>query len=1506
MLIYILHPNCYYNFDFPLDKDGKYIISDYDHSFNERSLVNVAIVNGKAFINDNDEVKISHNNTSYSSVELVAGNFYTLSLISGENVVLYASLAYDNTFSQRIIDENSIIKIGNNNSDIVYYGVNNDQVEISYNGQFHIKSVNDKVPIYVNCSKKNDVNLNNFDVIFINGLKIVICKNSLYINNVANKVIINSKILKQPNSESYVIKNVDSGFNNFKDFYEENEYFFKSPVFQHKPDTLKINVSDPPSRDEKDTESVFMTTVPTFIMSLTSVITTTSSIRQYRNGQTDFSDLITELIMSGSILIGAILWPFIEKWARNLKISISNKNKQKKYIAYLKEKEQIFSKALKEQKISLAMNNPEIGECKEIIESKKSELFNRNVDNDNFLNLRLGKGKSKLDCNLDYQKQEYVLEKDPLVSKLEDLIDKYKYIDDSPYILSLKNRRICAFIADGDNAKDFMKNVILQLLTYHSYLDLKIVVLTSKMSELSVLKNINHCWDDERLVRYYAENVVEAQNVSSILSRELNQRKVKGDDNVAPYYLVISDCIDMYRNLGIIDDIILADSKYNFGLIMFDDKISDIPNKCNNFINISKQEGVFFQTDMSSSSIEHFKPEFIVDYGLNFDKLILEISNIPLKNNVNSSLVLPENYDFLEMFNIGNIEQLNVEQRWSNSNPYNSLATPLGIDVNGNILNLDLHEKNHGPHGLIAGTTGSGKSELIITFILSLAINYRPNEVQFVLIDYKGGGLASAFENRKTGLKLPHLIGTITNLDVSEMKRTLVSIKSELQRRQVLFNEAKNNLEAGNIDIYKYQKLYREEKVSEPLSHLFVICDEFAELKDQQPDFMDELVSAARIGRSLGIHLILATQKPSGVVDDQIWSNSKFKICCKVQTTDDSSEMLKKPDAAFIKEAGRFYLQVGNDEYFTKGQAAYTGNAYVPSETYNAKLDNSISFINNIGEVFKSVEKREDKKTFSKNLGDELTNILKYIVQLAKKLNIKNKQLWLDNIPSIIYQNTIVSKYSVSSRPYVINPVIGEFDDPKNQRQGPVLLDVTNNGNVYLVGMSGSGKTTFLSTFIYASIITHNCDELNIYIIDCGAERLRVFQNAPQVGEVLTVTDSQKIKNLLYMINAEMLKRQKFYASSGTDFISEANSGKASFNNLVIIINGIEAFKEVYEDIFDYQFGPITRNCNKYGISFIITSTMTNSLSYAVENNFPQKIMLNMVDLTEYSSFFNNSPIPNTNAGRGVIQLDEPYEFQTAISFDNANYAKNINYIFEQLNKFLLNHAQPIPVVPKTVSFDMIEKEITTLDSVPLGINEESAQIGYLKIKNMVTFISSENTNVIDRFIPNLVKILSMVQNVKFIIINAITDDKYGVTDNVKEYSSGFAKIISVLNQSLNKPLNDSNILVLIMGYGQLQNQLNEAKQDDANIITLDELIQNSVNNTGFKYLIYDSFENIDAVKSTKAFEYVGEGTGLWLGENFEYQDIFLLDGVSDEYKPTNNDVTVVDEDKISYIKFVK
>ena len=454
------------------------------------------------------------------------------------------------------------------------------------------------------------------------------------------------------------------------------------------------------------------------------------------------------------------------------------------------------------------------------------------------------------------------------------------------------------------------------------------------------MKQVSSYLEKEYQIRSESRNTFVDQKNQEENNNNNNNSYVNFDE----YYLIITDNYISAKRYGIFQKIIGDQKNIGFSMFVIEPTMQNIPSKANQFIQINKDnKGLLLNKEIGDNSQIDFAPEFMSDNIYNYIKII---SNIPVST-VEMSNTLPPSLSFLEMYKAGKIEQLGILNKWEKNDPTSSLNTPIGVHENGKLFEIDLHEKYHGPHGLIAGSTGSGKSEFIITFVLSMAVNYHPYEVQFVLIDYKGGGLAGAFENRETGVKIPHLVGTITNLDTAEMNRTLVSIKSELQRRQRVFNEARDALNESTVDIYKYQKFYREGKVKDPISHLFIISDEFAELKQQQPDFMDELVSTARIGRSLGVHLILATQKPAGVVNDQIWSNSRFKVCLKVQSTEDSNELLKRPDAAYIKETGRFYFQVGYDELFEIGQSAWSGARYIPTDKIIKTVDDYINIIDN-------------------------------------------------------------------------------------------------------------------------------------------------------------------------------------------------------------------------------------------------------------------------------------------------------------------------------------------------------------------------------------------------------------------------------------------------------------------------------------------------------------------------------------------------------------------------------
>ena len=908
---------------------------------------------------------------------------------------------------------------------------------------------------------------------------------------------------------------------------------------------------------------------------------------------------------------------------------------------------------------------------------------------------------------------------------------------------------------------------------------------------------------------------------------------------------------------------------YGFSVTFFENSIKNLPAKCNTFIEVGQIDGAILEKNLSSGSQIIFKPE--VSKNIDIKPIMNKISNIPVMTKTGLS-VLPQSLSFLEMYGVSKIDQLNISNRWKQNSPVKTLSAPVGVHVNGETFNLDLHEKFHGPHGLIAGSTGSGKSEFIITYILSMAVNYHPYEIQFVLIDYKGGGLAGAFENKETGVKIPHLAGTITNLDISEMNRTLVSIESELKRRQRQFNEVRDSLGEGTIDIYKYQRLYREGLVKEPMSHLFIISDEFAELKKSQPEFMQQLISTARIGRSLGVHLILATQKPSGVVNDQIWSNSKFKVCLKVQDRSDSMEMLKRPEAASIKETGRFYLQVGYDDLFDIGQSGWSGAKYIPSDKIIHKVDDSIDFVDNTGSVIKSIKDITKVETNTVDYGEQLTNIVKYIYELGKKEQVVTKKLWLDAIPSDIFITNIKQKYNYKATPYKIDPIIGEYDNPQEQLQGIVNLNLTNSGNTLIYGQPGSGKENLLSTIILSSVMEHTPDEVNFYILDFGSGMLKMFNNVPHVGEIVGLEDSELLFDTFNMIYDEYDHRKELFSDYSGSYVDYCENSGNKLPLIVTIINNYEIFCENYSKLSE-SVSNIYRDGSKYGIIFIISAISTNAVRARIVQNFVNKICLKLPSDTDYRNVINapRGLIPANIFGRGLIAMDNTaYEFQTAEFVEKKNLVNTVREYSKRMNEAYLRKAKKVPTVPSVVTLDTVMKNISFLDKVPIGYSIDTKDIStYNFVEQAFTPIV---TNSMDddkmSFIYSLIQLIKNHSNTNVCVVDlveAYEKNIEGIYLFNKDFDNAIVKIFN--NVKASQEMNVNNFYILL-GIGQLTSKLSpNGKQ------ILDNLFMNldTIKNNYFIGIdTYSSYKSLQV--ETWYQSNVDKSYGIWLGEEVANQ----------------------------------
>ncbi|MCS0543136.1 FtsK/SpoIIIE domain-containing protein, partial [Aeromonas veronii] len=216
------------------------------------------------------------------------------------------------------------------------------------------------------------------------------------------------------------------------------------------------------------------------------------------------------------------------------------------------------------------------------------------------------------------------------------------------------------------------------------------------------------------------------------------------------------------------------------------------------------------------------------------------------------------------------------------------------------------------------------------------------------------------------------------------------------------------------------------------------------------------------------------------------------------------------------------------------GQSAWAGAPYYPSDKIEKRVDESIRVIDHLGRVIKSA--KIDRRTMVKNPPKQIDEVTKYLETLAKQENIKVKQLWLEPIPARVYLDQLVEKYSEeTANRFELNPVIGEYDDPANQRQNVMRLPITQDGNTIIYGVAGSGKTTFIASLMYSLMESHTPDELHAYLLDFSSETLSWFRDAPHIGDVLLSHDSEKIDNLFKMLNSEIEKRKKQLSNYGGD-----------------------------------------------------------------------------------------------------------------------------------------------------------------------------------------------------------------------------------------------------------------------------------------------------------------------------------------------------------------------------------
>lgn len=1107
-------------------------------------------------------------------------------------------------------------------------------------------------------------------------------------------------------------------------------------------------VDAPPAREKEDETPIAMRVGPSLVMAMASILSASVSVMFVLEQGSGMMRAVPMLAMAVAMLAGSVLWPIINKRYQAKKAEQSELQRRGAYSQYLGK---LRSQLLRESELQrdiLEENRLSPDACLRVAAAEDAQLMSRTPLHKDYLELRIGRGTEPLVADIRFPDSRFEVEEDDLRDVVDAFAREPHVLADVPLGHSLIASPVLGVVGPRELAYGFVRNALVQIAALHAYSDVKVVVLCDEADrkDWEFMLHLPHLFTDDGTARFFASSLDEASALGMGLEKVLEQRmEAKGFDarEANPYFVLVCPSKAIYDKSKVIKDILDLKDNLGFSVIACADQMHGLPKQCRTVIGLEGEEGYLLNRDDPSGT----KRPFVADRFVSLDeaeRFVLDVSKVRL-DLAESSSQLPDRLSFLQMFGVGTIDYLNVAERWRANNASDTLATSIGVDSMGDPFLLNLHEDFHGPHGLIAGTTGSGKSEFIITYVLSMALNYSPEDVAFVLIDYKGGGLAKAFDNDR--FLLPHIAGTITNLDGSAITRSLSSIKSELRRRQRLFNETREVVGGDNIDIYKYLDLFRQGRVSERCPHLILIADEFAELKQQEPEFMDELISASRIGRSLGVHLILATQKPSGVVNDQIWSNSRFKVSLKVADAADSQEMIRRPDAAEITQAGRFFLMVGYNEYFDIGQSGYTGTPYVPGEDASLGADDSVSYISDAGRVLLSVKPQaRGAKTSDKS---QIVAVAEHIVEVAASQGKAADKLWMPPLPPFIALDDLELRYGRSEGDgFDLDSVIGEYDDPANQAQGLLTLPLSREGNAVVYGTPDSGVELVLKTMLCSLISQHSARTLNAYILDFGSQSLTAFASAPQVGDVILLDDEERIKRFFAFMAESIASRRAAFAPYGGSYARYCEQGPGC-PAMLVVINGISAFLETYSSMEEDLIG-FAREAAQAGIRLVITGEGSSAVRMRLRNHFRQVLACDLPIKDDYVMLFGSMqgvPIPH-GYGRGLVRMDdELFEFQTAsiCGPDESEY-EAISALGAALTTEGAPVAPAVPMPPEQVPPRMLAEAPVAPGHVPCGIYDDTlgvasfdlgeaplARVAYLKRKEGGRFLSALIEALVER-----------------------------------------------------------------------------------------------------------------------------------------------------------------------------
>jgi S-DNA-T family DNA segregation ATPase FtsK/SpoIIIE len=700
---------------------------------------------------------------------------------------------------------------------------------------------------------------------------------------------------------------------------------------------------------------------------------------------------------------------------------------------------------------------------------------------------------------------------------------------------------------------------------------------------------------------------------------------------------------------------------------------------------------------------------------------------------LSSDLSLPD------LLRLGDPYQIDTGVTWRPRAPRDRLRVPIGVGGGGQPVDLDIKESAQGgmgPHGLVIGATGSGKSELLRTLVLGLALTHSSETLNFVLVDFKGGATFASLD------VLPHTSAVITNLadELILVDRMKDSLAGEMNRRQEMLRAA------GNYSSLKdYERAREQGAPLEPMPSLFVVVDEFSELLSAKPDFIDLFVMIGRLGRSLGVHLLLASQRLEEGRLRGLDTHLSYRIGLRTFSAMESRVVLGVPDAYELPSApGNGYIKEGT-EGLVRFKAAYVSGAYSKGAQATSRgaesaqykmLPYGTSYV-----VPRTPEVSATAESEPEPTGPAMT-LMDIMVERLKGRGAPARQVWLppldvpptldELLPRLTETDRGLRPMEWDSVPALTFP-IGLIDKPYEQRRDPMWLDLAS-AHFLVVGGPQSGKSTVLRTLISSLALTHTPEQVQFYCLDFGGGTLTGLGELPHMGSVATRLEPDRLRRTVAEITTMVNHREQVFTQYRVDSMASYRRMVAAgqvpgdgFGDVFLVIDGWGTVRSDYEEM-ETQITQLGARGLGFGVHIVLSIQRWMELRPALRDLISSRLELRLGDPAESDVDRRAAAnVPAGKPGRG-LSPDKLHFLSALPRIDGDPSAETLSEGVASMTKLVTGawsgpKAPDVRLLPADLPFAALPQIDMTRAAIPIGIDENTLSPVYVDLDSEPHFM---------------------------------------------------------------------------------------------------------------------------------------------------------------------------------------